>query len=386
MAIKKTISVVFLMMTLIVIINLIAYFIAGESSNYIQDFIAAKHQSSQVFTHLNQLSLLLMGAVLIFNMQMFMQDMQPQKYLLLLLCAINLFLPLTVDYYALLSAINNAITLLTNAWLQLFCPATIRGMVSGLLTAIYGVLDIFDTYIENEGLFVKQALHISAVVMFGVVIWMSWQLKKLSPQLIAQIKPQKNSAIDELLKRYLFVFLSCILVGLNCGIFYYTYNDALMILPDMHPQIFQYMVNIVSVLAPFIFGFIADRYGYMQIQMKLFYLITLVHFLNSLVEILGYHSIYTLYGLSFIDCALANCIWVTIIAICGEYFLSQGLFRSFALYGILYSLGNFFCDLIYAKFSASFANYQFFVGLVNVLFLIVIFINFKQFQKNENVI
>jgi len=73
MAIKKPISVVFQMMTLIVIINLIAYFIAGESSNYIQDFIAAKHQSSQVFTHLNQLSLLLMGAVLIFNMQMFMQ-------------------------------------------------------------------------------------------------------------------------------------------------------------------------------------------------------------------------------------------------------------------------------------------------------------------------
>jgi hypothetical protein len=111
-----------------------------------------------------------------------------------------------------------------------------------------------------------------------------------------------------------------------------------------------------------------------------------VHFLNFFAEIFDCRNVFALYFLSFLDCALANCISVSIVAICGKYFFKQGLFRSFALYGILYNVGNFFCDVIYGKFPTSFAKYQLFVGLLNILFLIVIFINFKQFQKKEKTI
>jgi magnesium-transporting ATPase (P-type) len=267
MAINKKINLISSLMFIFVLIHLLAYFISGESSVYFQDLLASKHLNDKIFDEQNQWALMFMGIILILNMQSLMQSVQYQKVLLLILCTINLFLPINIHFYALLSAVNNTILVLTNAWIQLFCPATLRGMVAGILTGIYGVLDIFDTSIENFRIFDEKAMHSCANLMFILMLVMFWRLKKSSHDLAQQFKPQEDIQIHKLFQRYLFIFLSCILVGLNSGIFYYTFNDALMIFPSKNPNVFQYMVNIVSVVSPFIFGFIADKYGYMRTQM-----------------------------------------------------------------------------------------------------------------------
>lgn len=380
---KKYPDAGFHVMILVIVINIIAYFIVGESSYYFQDLLSTQKQGTKFFSILEKWSMVLINLILLINFIPKMESIKNQKYLLLILCGICALLPITIGFFPFIYAISNVITFITYAWIQLFCPGTIRGAVVGILTASGGLLNIFDTYIENFRSFDVSAIHFTTVLMFFFAIGMAWRVNKISADFSKQNMQQEQIRLKDFVKRYLFIFISCVLIGINSGIFYFTYNDAILILPEKHPETFQYMVNCVSIIAPFVFGFISDRFGYMRTQMLSFYLITVVHFINFIVETLGLRNIFVLYFLSFLDCVFANSLIVTIVAICGFYFLKHGIFRSFAMYSILYNVGNFICALLFEKLTPSFAHYQVAITIINVLSLIAIYISFKKFQEQE---
>jgi len=70
-------SKTWLLIILLSIINLISYFISGETSNYSQDYFSANHIATTVFNYENQIGLALMIAILAINLKNY------KKFLLL---------------------------------------------------------------------------------------------------------------------------------------------------------------------------------------------------------------------------------------------------------------------------------------------------------------
>ena len=380
---QQNIKLTFFFILVITAISINAYFIFTETSNFFQDLLGTEKKSPTTFIFENQIGICILITILAFILNSKFEELGRQKYLLLILGFINIFLHINLDFYPFILGINNAITTLTSAWIQTFCPPALRGFISGQIEALYSVIDLLSVYIKHLWDLDIDLAHVSSYTILFLMVLGFYIFTKISIKINKTPKPENLLAFHLLVKKYLFLFLACLMVGINQGVFSFSYEIAEIVLPNDPPKIFQYCVTFSSVLFPFLFGVLGDKFGLMRTLFFSLISITIVHFSNALAvyfdisESIVYYSIYSL------DAGLSAFVEGILMAVFGKYLLKQGLFRSFALFGILINLGSILCGVIYEKFSPDFGAYQLFVGLANASLLTLLWLSYQRFKLLE---
>ncbi len=361
------------------IILLLGYVIFSCSDNLFQSY-TSEHHVSALFPRLSILGMILTMIVMVLNISAKMQRFMYQQILLFIMLISFVVIPVTLDTYPVIAGISNVIFNLVEPWRQLFVIPAFRATIVGITTALCGAVDIRATALENLWLFdlfrYKQVAII--LMVFAFYFWfLAKKIQHLDANEINRTLEQHLPKLSVLFRTYPYIFVSCVLSGLNGGIFYYTYMLALKAMPNQQPSTYQYVIYIGSVVGPIIIGYLADRLGIFLMILISSILLTLLALIGAGLSFASVHVPLAYYITAFIEAALATSLWVMSAGLIGERLLSQGIFRSFAISNVLFICGNILCGYIFEVFlSFEYIKLAFFV-LDLILLLLMYFTYLK---------
>lgn len=166
-----------------------------------------------------------------------------------------------------------------------------------------------------------------------------------------------------------YIFIAYFIAGVNSSLFDFTYTLAKEVLPNMLPSNYQNMLYLGSIIIPIALGMLADKKGIFNTMLQAAVALIIVNFIAAILFKLSIktHSIYFI--LAFIEGGLAISAATLSASLIGERLKTQGIFRSFAMSGMLFSVGYLCAGRIYEYSAGSFALTKLCIGLCNLILL-----------------
>ena len=174
---KVTLSRPILFVILMSVVNLLAYALIMSGANLFQHYIFLHHLDANTYNLGTLFSLLILIGILALNLLTKFQEFIYQRILIALLILIILVLPVSLTTFPILSGCSNDLSNLAQAWTQLFVPTTLRGLITGVITALTGVIDIRSTTIESLWTFALHRERIIALILV-LCLFFFWQTTK----------------------------------------------------------------------------------------------------------------------------------------------------------------------------------------------------------------
>ena len=164
-----------------------------------------------------------------------------------------------------------------------------------------------------------------------------------------------------------YVFILCLLGGVNEGVFNFGYIFGKETLRDMPPQYYQYVVSIGGMIGPILFGALADKKGIFFMTIFLSAILILANF--SFVAFVLTHVQHPIfyYVTAFVESAMAMSLVTLGVALVGERLKLKGIFRAFTLSNLFFGLGIIIASRIVQLTTPSFLAFKFCTGSINVI-------------------
>lgn len=359
----------------------LSYAIWVSSINLFQHYVTDHGLASAVYYDRTIFSIRIMILVIGLNLLAKFQNQNYQRILMLILVIATLLLPVSLKTYPLLAGFNDTITELGKAWFQLYVPPAFRATLAGLLTSFTGLIKIRSTTATQywEQAIIHKYILASILTILLFFFWkFTLKLQKIEQEHHPSVTKHAPDNIVKLLRKNPYIFITCFVFGFNNGIFYYTFLLGAAALPDKAPEVYQYIMYAGSILGPVVIGRFADKFGIALISMYVIALITFCKFLNFSLAFTEITTSHYFYIVAFIEAAFAASLSSLNVSIVGERLRNRGIFRSFAISTIIYSLGALLYGRVYLKFSDSFVSGQLVIGVINIFFFILLCFFYKR--------
>lgn len=344
-----------------------AYAIFTMIENIAQSFIIAHHINDAKYPALNVLASRVLTLFMLICLLKRFQQLKYQRILMsisLILLILLLFIPISSQTYPFISGISSAIFNLTEPWRQLFVPPAIRTTVEGFTEGLTSAFDLLGVFVEKDWSPAKHDYRYIAACLSIILVLFWW----LSPS-IAPIKSTAHSQSTVLLLKNLFVqypyiFVASFLAGFNETIFSYSAIIAHEILPSIPGKTYQNIIYISGFLMPILVGPLADKYG---IYLSLIVVSIGIMFIKLITMLLlsAHVTTFLFYYITvFFEAGFCASLWTLDAALLGERLRYVGIFRSFAICNIVFSLGVRLASRLYEWFSFSFITIQLTMALI----------------------
>lgn len=366
------------------IILCLAYAIFISSVNVFQNYTYVHHIDQSIYAGHTLMSFRLMTFIIALNLLSKFQDMNYQRILISMLIIILLVIPVSLTTYPIISAFSNAVVELAKVWLQLYVPSPVRATFAGALSGAGSLIKIRSTTIEKHWAEAVSHKYIIASIM-TVFLFFFWKLT-LKFQAIKNIDDSPKlpfESISRLLLNHPYVFFASFVIGFNSAMLYYSFLLGQAALPGQPAQIYQYILYSGGIISPVIIGRIADKYGISLIIIYAIFILTLCKFINVTLAFVHCTNPVYYYIVVFIEAGLASGLPALGISLVGQKMRLNGVFRSFALSSIIINTGILAYNRIYVIFSYSFLSTKMAIGVVNILFLFLLWYFYKQNNQNK---
>lgn len=183
-----------------------------------------------------------------------------------------------------------------------------------------------------------------------------------------------------LLTQYPYVFIAFFAGGLNESLFDYTFVLGKEVLPHNAAQTYQYILYTAAIFVPIIIGPIADKKGIFLTLIASLFILVFNKFLQAFYFQTAFKGLLPYYISGFVGSGLSVNISTLSVALVGERLRNQGIFRAFAVIGIVFDIGQLTGGHIYEYFSNSFFLTNISMGIIN--FLLFLFL-WKYYKKGK---
>ncbi len=363
------------------VINLLTYTLLIGGGNLFQQYSLNLHLAANIYPKYSLIGFRIMIALTALSLLTKFQQLNYQRVLMSVLVLAIVPLPVSLDTFPIITGIGNAINGLSQAWLQLYVPPALRATISGILTGLSGVINIRSAAVEQYWHYSVIHEHVITVIMaIGLIFF--WKLSLTLKNIKISDEPiqEKPETIRNLITKYHYVFITCLMLGFNQGIFFFTLMLGSEALPNEPPQTYQYVIYTAAIISPMIIGRLADIYGIRFMTMFSAIFLTICNFLNVALSVADIGMALPYYIVAFIQSSLAASFWALACSLVGVVLRTKGIFRSFAISNIVINLGVIVCGRVYEHFT-SFKLTMLAMGIINMVFLVFLWVFYK---KSEN--
>lgn len=371
-----------LFVIVIVFIYWATYFSYASMANVAQDYVVQHQLDPKLYPWFTIIAARVSLVATALCMLGSLQAINRQRWILIaLLAALAIFLciPFTVDLYPFISGLESIISMLIKPWLQLCIPLALRATISGLSTGATGIFDISSVIMEDSWVAHLSRYRYLAII-FAVLLIFFWRLShqsthnKHSPSL-----RQTPKSLKFLLIHHPYVFIAFFFSGVNCCIFDYTLILAKGALPNASPENYQYAMYLGGIFLPIGLGILADKKSIFMVMLGSAIALIVINFITAFSFKLSVNTTSIYLILAFIEGGLAISATTLSNSLVGERLRTQGIFRSFAMSGILFDIGNIFSGRIYEFCANSFFAIKICIGLINIVLIALLW---KCYQKD----
>lgn len=372
-----------LFIMVIVFIYWATYFAYASMGNVVQDYAIRHNLDPKLYPWLTIIAARISLVATALCMLGSLQAINRQRWILIgLLAALVIFLciPFTVHLYPFISGLESIISTLIKPWLQLYIPPALRATISGVSMGLTGVFDITSANMEDSWMEHLSRYRYLAII-FVVLLIFFWQLShqsnrnKHSPTL-----HQAPKSILFLLTQHPYIFIAFFFSGVNCCIFDYTFILAKEVLPNASAEHYQYALYLGSIFLPIVLGILADKKSIFMVMLGSAILLIAINFITAFCFKFSITSSGVYLILAFIEGGLAISATTLSASLIGERLKTQGIFRSFAMSGILFDIGSLFAGRIYEFCANSFFTTKIGIGFMNIILVTMLW---KYYQKDR---
>lgn len=365
----------------VVIISImsLSYAIFISSINIFQQYTVSQHLDLLIYNHDTIVSARIVMLIMAFNCFKKLQNPHHQRLLLSILILLLLMLPVHLKTYSMLAGFSSAAVELSKAWFQLYVPPALRATLSGILTALSGLIKIRSTAMETH--WAQAVFHkyiITSILTACLFFFWKYSIKLEMKNNSWQSSAVTSENIIQLVVKNPYIFLAALIAGFNSGLFYYTLLIGKAALPHASAQLYQYIIYSGGVICPIIIGYAADKYGIAFINISVVLMLTICKFSEASLAFTHIKTPIYYYCLAFIGSGLAASLWTLSASLIGEKLLEKGVFRSFAISAIIINFGALIYERIYNLFFYSFMLTKFSIGIANSLFLLLLYFFYKR--------
>lgn len=374
-----------LFVIVIVFIYWATYFAYASMGNVVQDYAVQHNLDPKLYPWLTiiaaRVSLLATALCMLGSLQ----AIHRQRWVMIgLLAALAIFLciPFTVHLYPFISGLESIIATLIKPWLQLYIPPALRATISGLSMGLTGVFDISSAHMEDSWM-----THLSRyrylAILFVILLLLFWRLShqsggnKHTPSL-----HQTPKSLKFLLTQHPYIFIAFFFSGVNCCIFDYTFTLAKEALPNAPAENYQYALYLGSIFLPIGLGVLADKKNIFTVMLGSAVALIAINFITAFCFKFSVTTTSVYLILAFIEGGLAVSATTLSGSLIGERLKTQGIFRSFAMSGILFDIGSLFSGRIYEFCANSFFATKIGIGLINVILITLLW---KCYRKDQGI-
>lgn len=369
-----------LFVLVIVLIYWATYSAYASMNNVVQDLASWQHLDPKLYPWLIIIAERISLVAAAFCMLDSLQAIHRQRWLFISLLgalSICLWIPFSIRLFPFISGLESIIFTLIEPWLQLYIPPALRATISALSIGLTGVFDISSAEFEDNWMTHLFRYRYFAV-LFAILLLFFWRLSnssKLNKGLPPMVYAPKS--VIFLLTKHPYIFIAYFFAGLNYSLFDFTFVLAQEIISSGSLSPYQDTLYLGGIIVPIAMGVLADKKGIFKVLLCAAMVLIAVELITGMAFKLSVHTTILYFILAFIEGGLAITACSLSASLIGERLKTQGIFRSFAMSGMLFSLGILCSGYLYEFCAGSFFLTKIIIGVCNSILLILLWKSYR---------